>query len=70
MQEALIEIVGGVAITFLISSIFKKVLPRLAKKTRSDFDDFLLREITKLIFPLGTLAVLLLAEDSFNSQED
>ncbi|MDG2328997.1 MAG: mechanosensitive ion channel family protein [Synechococcus sp. cluster2_bin.44] len=63
MQEALIEIVGGVALTFLISSIFKKVLPRLAKKTRSDFDDFLLREITKLIFPLGTLAVLLLAED-------
>ena len=63
MQEALIEIVGGVALTFLISSIFKKVLPRLAKKTRSDFDDFLLREITKLIFPLGTLAIKLLAED-------
>ena len=63
MQEALIQIVGGVALSFLISFIFKKVLPRLAKRTRSDFDDFILREITNLIFPLGSLAVLLLAED-------
>jgi small-conductance mechanosensitive channel len=63
VQEALIEIVGGVALTFLISFIFKKILPRLAKRTRSDFDDFILREITNLIFPLGSLAVLLLAED-------
>ena len=63
MQEALIQIVGGVALSFLISLIFKKVLPRLAKRTRSDFDDFILREITNLIFPLGSLAVLLLAED-------
>jgi small-conductance mechanosensitive channel len=63
VQEALIEIVGGVALTFLISFIFKKVLPRLAKRTRTDFDDFIFREITNLIFPLGSLAVLLLAED-------
>ena len=63
MQEALIQIVGGVALSFLISFIFKKILPRLAKRTRSDFDDFILREVANLIFPLGSLAVLLLAED-------
>ena len=63
MQEALIQIVGGVALSFLISFIFKKILPRLAKRTRSDFDDFIFREVANLIFPLGSLAVLLLAED-------
>ena len=63
MKEALIEIVGGVALTFLISFIIKKILPRLAKRTRSEFDDFIFREITNLIFPLGSLVVLLLAED-------
>ncbi len=63
MPNAIIEIVGGIALTFLISFIFKKVLPRLAKRTPSDFDDFILREFTNLIFPLGSLAVLLLAED-------
>ena len=63
MQEALIQIVGGVALSFLISFIFKKILPRLAKRTRSDFDDFIFGEVANLIFPLGSLAVLLLAED-------
>ena len=63
MQEALIQIVGGVALSFLISFIFKKILPRLAKRTLSDFDDFIFREVANLIFPLGSLAVLLLAED-------
>ena len=63
MTNALIEITGGIALTFLISFIFKKILPRLAKRTPTDFDDFILREFTNLIFPLGSLAVLLLAED-------
>jgi small-conductance mechanosensitive channel len=63
VPNALIEIVGGIVLTFLISFISKKVLPRLAKRTPSDFDDFILREFTNLIFPLGSLAVLLLAED-------
>jgi small-conductance mechanosensitive channel len=65
VPNALIEIVGGIALTFLISFIFKKVLPRLAKRTPSDFDDFVLREFTNLIFPLGSIAVLLLVEDKF-----
>ena len=65
MPNALIEIVGGIALTFLISFIFKNVLPRLAKRTKSDFDDFVLREFTNLIFPLGSIAVLLLVEDKF-----
>ena len=63
MPNALIEIVGGIVLTFLISFISKKVLPQLANRTSSDFDDFILREFTNLIFPLGSLAVLLLAEE-------
>ena len=62
VPEALIDIAGGIALTFLISFIFKKILPRLANKTKSDFDDFIIREITNLIFPLGSIAVLFLAE--------
>ena len=62
MPDALIDIAGGIALTFLISFIFKKVLPRLANKTKSNFDDFIIREITNLIFPLGSIAVLFLAE--------
>ena len=63
MTSTLIDIVVGIALTFLISFIFKKILPRLAKQTRSNFDDFILSEITGAIFPFGTIAVLLLAED-------
>ena len=62
MPEALIYIAGGIALTFLISFVFKKILPRLASKTRSNFDDFVVREITNLTFPLGSIAVLFLAE--------
>ena len=62
MPDVLLDIAGGIALTLLISFIFKKILPRLAKKTRSDFDDFLLREISGLILPFGIIAVLLLAE--------
>ena len=62
MPDVLIDIAGGIALTLLISFIFKRILPRLAKKTRSDFDDFLLREISSLILPFGIIAVLLLAE--------
>jgi small-conductance mechanosensitive channel len=63
VTSTLIDIVVGIALTFLISFIFKKTLPRLAKQTRSNFDDFILSEITGAIFPFGTIAVLLLAED-------
>ena len=62
MPDALIDIAGGIALTFLISFVFKKILPRLANKTKSNFDDFIIREITNLIFPLGSTAVLFLAE--------
>ena len=62
MPYALIDIAGGIAVTFLISFVFKKILPRLAIKTKSNFDDFIIREITNLIFPLGSIAVLFLAE--------
>ena len=62
VPDVLLDIAGGIALTLLISFIFKKILPRLAKKTRSDFDDFLLREISGLILPFGIIAVLLLAE--------
>ena len=62
MPDALIDIAGGIILTFLISFVFKKILPRLANKTKSNFDDFIIREITNLIFPLGSIAVLFLAE--------
>ena len=62
MPDALIDIAGGIALTFLISFVFKKILPRLANKTKSNFDDFIIREITNIIFPLGSIAVLFLAE--------
>ena len=62
MPDALINIAGGIALTLLISFVFKKILPRLTNKTKSNFDDFVLREITNVIFPLGSIAVLFLAE--------
>ena len=34
----------------------------ISRKTKSNFDDFIIREITNLIFPLGSIAVLFLAE--------
>jgi small-conductance mechanosensitive channel len=62
VPEALIDIAGGIALTFFISFVFKKILPRLTNKTKSNIDDFVIREITNLIFPLGSIAVLFIAE--------
>ena len=62
MPDALIDIAGGIALTLLISFVFKKILPRLANKTKSNFDDFIIDEITNVIFPLGSIAILFLAE--------
>ena len=62
MPDALIDIAGGIALTLLISFVFKKILPRLTNKTKSNFDDFVIHEITNVIFPLGSIAVLFLAE--------
>ena len=36
VPEALIDIAGGIALTLLISFVFKKILPRLANKTKSN----------------------------------
>ena len=62
VPATLIDIAGGIALTLLISFVFKKILPRLANKTKSNFDDFIIHEITNAIFPLGSIAVLFLAE--------
>jgi hypothetical protein len=68
VPEALIDIAGGVALTFFISFVFKKILPRLANKTKSNFDDFVIHETTNLISLLEVLPFFLSPKESFSSQ--
>ena len=39
--------------TFILYFVFARVLPRLTRKTDSDFDDFLFKSLSEYTFPIG-----------------
>ena len=55
-----IDLLIGVGITFAASLIFSQVLPRLTKRTKTSFDDFIVSSLGQSIIPLGIVLTLYL----------
>ena len=63
LGEFMVEFVIGIAITLLISFLFRKILPRFTKKSKTNFDDFVLNCLADAIIPFGFVVVLLLTDE-------
>jgi len=59
----LVTLVIGSAITLTLTFLFKKVFPRFTKRSKTDFDDFVLSALSGSVVPFGLVVTLLLAQD-------
>ena len=53
----------GTAITLTLSFLFKTVFPRFTKRSKTDFDDFVLNAFAASVVPFGLVVTLILAQD-------
>ena len=53
LGEFTVEFVIGIAITFLLSFVLRKILPRFTKRSKTTFDDFVLNALADAIIPFG-----------------
>ena len=53
----------GSAITLTLSFLSKTVFPRFAKRSKTDFDDFVLSTFAASVVPFGLVVTLILAQD-------
>ena len=60
MIKIAIDLLIGVGITLAASLIFSQVLPRLTKRTKTSFDDFIVSSLGQSIIPLGIVLTLYL----------
>jgi len=63
LGEFTVEFVIGIAITFLLSFVLRKILPRFTKRSKTTFDDFVLNALADAIIPFGFIVVLILTEN-------
>ena len=58
----LVKVLIGVAITLVLSFLFRKVFPRFTRKSKTSFDDFVLNALADSVIPFGFVVVLILTE--------
>ena len=64
IQKIAIDVLLGVGITLVTLLIFRQGLTRITRKTKTDFDDFVLKTLSQSIIPLGVvLTFYLIKED-------
>ena len=56
----LIKVVIGIGITLFLSFLCKKIFPRFTKRSKTNFDDFVLNTLADSLIPLGVVIVLIL----------
>ena len=64
------DILIGIGITFAASLIFRKVVSRITKKTKTDFDDFVANSIAQAIIPLGIVLTFYLIKEDLTLNEN
>ena len=62
--SATIIVIIGAILSFAVSKVFTLILGKLAKRTKSETDDYIVECIANIIKPLGYLITLSLAWDS------
>ena len=63
LTDFLAKVLIGSAITLSLSFLFKTFFPRLTKRSKTDFDDFVLSALATSVVPFGLVVTLILAQD-------
>ena len=59
----LAKLLIGSAITLVLAFLFKQVFPRFTKRSKTDFDDYVLSALAASVIPFGFVVTLILAQD-------
>ena len=63
IQKIAIDVLLGVGITLVTLLIFRQGLTRITRKTKTDFDDFVLKTLSQSIIPLGVVFTFYLIKE-------
>ena len=70
MEGWIADVVIGVVATTALAFVIRSLLPKLTSRSKSTFDDFVVRRFSKYIFPLGILFTLFLLQDDLTLEEN
>ena len=62
LVDLLAKLLIGVAVILFLSFLLRSVLPRLSKRSKTSFDDFLLKALADSVIPFGFVVILILTE--------
>ena len=62
LVDLLAKLLIGIAVTLFLSFLLRSVLPRLSKRSKTSFDDFLLNALADSVIPFGFVVILILTE--------
>ena len=63
LTDFLATLLIGSAITLTLAFLCKTVFPRFTKRSKTDFDDFVLSTFAASVVPFGLVVTLILAQD-------
>jgi len=62
LVDLLAKLLIGIAVTLFLSFLLRSVLPRLSKRSKTSFEDFLLNALADSVVPFGFVVILILTE--------
>ena len=62
LVDLLAKLLIGIAVILFLSFLLRSVLPRLSKRSKTSFDDFLLKALADSVIPFGFVVILILTE--------
>ena len=62
LVDLLAKLLIGIAVILFLSFLLRSVLPRLSKRSKTSFDDFLLNALADSVIPFGFVVILILTE--------
>ena len=66
MEGWFTDLIVGIAVTAILAFFIRGLLPKLTSRSKSTFDDFVVRRLSKYVIPLGILFTLFLLQDNFS----
>ena len=70
IQKIAIDVLLGVGITVVTLLIFKQGLTRITRRTKTDFDDFVLKTLSQSIIPLGVVLTFYLIKEDLSLNKE
>ena len=70
MEGWIADVVIGVVATTALAFVIRSLLPKLTSRSKTTFDDFVVRRFSKYIIPLGILFTLFRLQDDLTLEEN